>query len=314
MILTVTANVAIDRTYVIERLEVGRVHRVQRAFAHTGGKGVNVARCLHSLGAPTLVTGMIGGAGLRDATDDLAAAGIEAELFAVDGAPRQTVTVTAQDGTTTAFDEVGPHLGAAVWDGFLKHVDGLLVRAQMVVIAGSLPPGSPDTALKLLCAQANRYGVPVILDARGAAMRAAQDQRPLVAKLNRAELAETLGREIAGEQDAVEAALELRAAGAQHVVVTLGEQGAIGVGAGDDVWTVRHPRAEGNPIGAGDAFSAALALALTREHPFEEALAEGAAAALASLRTPTAGALAAGDMLAAMGRVETRLARRAAQP
>jgi tagatose 6-phosphate kinase len=309
MILTVTANVAIDRTYVIDHLAVGKVHKVTRFYARIGGKGVNVSRCLRSLGAATLVTGITGRAGLDDAAQELTDSGLNADLFAVGGSTRQTVTVTAQDGTTTAFDEPGLTITDQEWAGFEHHFQRLLDRSEMVVIAGSLPPGAPDRSLANLCERANEHRVPVILDARGAAMRAAQKHRPLVAKLNRAELAQTLEREISSDEDAIEGAMQLRELGAQHVVVTLGEHGAIGLG--DELWRVTHPAAAGNPIGAGDAFSAALALALSSDEPFEHALAEGAAAALASLKTPTAGALDATDLAGARQTVETRPTRKA---
>jgi tagatose 6-phosphate kinase len=285
------------------------VHKVTTSYAHIGGKGVNVSRCLRSLGADTLVTGITGRAGLADATQELTSSGLKAELFAVGGSTRQTVTVTAEDGTTTAFDEPGPAISDREWAGFEHHFAELLNRSEMVVIAGSLPPGAPDKSLANLCEHANEHGVPVILDARGVAMRAAQKHRPLVAKLNRAELAQTLGREISSDEDAIRGATELRELGAQHVVVTLGEHGAIGVG--DELWRVTHPALAGNPIGAGDAFSAALAFALSGEEPFEQALTEGAAAALASLKTPTAGGLDAADLAGARQTVETRLTRKA---
>ncbi len=118
MILTVTANVAIDRTYVVDHLQVGAVHKVRRVYAHTGGKGVNVSRCVQSLGGDTLATGLIGRPGFDEATLDLADAGIRCSLFAVDAPPRQTVTVTAQDGTTTAFDELGPTVASDDWADF----------------------------------------------------------------------------------------------------------------------------------------------------------------------------------------------------
>ena len=51
VILTVTANVAIDRTYVIDQLEVGAVHKVSQVLSHIGGKGVNVSRTIAALGA-----------------------------------------------------------------------------------------------------------------------------------------------------------------------------------------------------------------------------------------------------------------------
>ena len=105
MILTVTANIALDRTYVVEHLEVGAVHKVSKVFAHTGGKGVNVSRTVASLRGRTLVTGMIGAQGLDEATRELTVSGLASDLHPVSGAPRQTVTVTARDGSTTAFDE-----------------------------------------------------------------------------------------------------------------------------------------------------------------------------------------------------------------
>ena len=44
MILTVTANAAIDKRYVVERFGVGQVNRVKSCTANAGGKGINVAR------------------------------------------------------------------------------------------------------------------------------------------------------------------------------------------------------------------------------------------------------------------------------
>ena len=294
MILTVTANIAIDRTYVVDELTVGAVHKVSRVFAHIGGKGVNVSRTIAALGGETEVTGLIGESTLEEATQELAAAGLKSALFPVARATRQTVTVTAKDGTATAFDEAGPQISQQEWAGFENHFAGLLQPADMVVIAGSLPPGTPQQSLANLCRHANDQQVPVMLDARGAAMRAAQNQAPLVAKLNFGELEQTLGRRLGNEGETIEAAKQLHAEGAQNVVITLGPDGAIGLNE-HGAWRITHPTAHGNPIGAGDAFSAALAMALTNDEPFEEALRHGAAAALASLRAPTAGALDPAD-------------------
>jgi ribokinase len=70
---------------------------------------------------------------------------------------------------------------------------------------------------------------------------------------------------------AIRAALILRAAGAETVVVTLGEDGAVAVG--DD--TVPVPAFAVTAVdttAAGDAFNAGLAVALAERRPLREAL------------------------------------------
>jgi tagatose 6-phosphate kinase len=309
MILTVTPNIALDRTYVVPHVEVGAVHKVSSVFAQTGGKGVNVSRVLTCLGSETFATGLVGAAGLDDATRDLAAGGIGCELFGVADSPRQTVTVTAQDGTTTAFDEPGPTVTATEWVRFVEHISDLLGRANLVVVSGSLPPGAPEAALRELVEAAHEHDVPMILDARGRHLHAALGGRPLVVKLNRSELSETVGRSCDSDDEVIGGAQELREVGARTVIVTLGPDGAIGL-EGDDVWRVTQPAQSGNPIGAGDAFSAGFAGMLADSQPFATALREGAAAAIASLRAATAGYVELSDLRSANSLIETQLIRK----
>ena len=61
MILTVTLNAAIDRTLAVPNFQLGRRHRAVEQTAIAGGKGVNVARALRTLGRPVLATGVMGG-------------------------------------------------------------------------------------------------------------------------------------------------------------------------------------------------------------------------------------------------------------
>ena len=295
MILTVTSNIALDRTYGVDEVELGGVNKVRSAFAQTGGKGVNVSRVAALLGASTLVTGLIGWAGLEEAARELRVAGLESDLYPVSGPARQTVVVTDVNGISTAFDEPGPTVTHLEWKNFEVHVAGLLERASLVVLSGSLPPGAPEAALRNLAAAAAERGLPAIVDARGAAMRAALSAKPLLAKLNRSELSETLGHQCASDDEVIRGAMELRDAGARHVIVTLGSQGALGVH-GDELLRVTHPVAAGNPIGAGDAFTAGWAVAFLEGKPFEQAMRDGATAALASLRSAIAGGLDPADL------------------
>ena len=61
MILTVTANPAIDVTYDVDDLRLGEVNRVATVTELPGGKGVNVARVLAQLGVEVTCSGLLGG-------------------------------------------------------------------------------------------------------------------------------------------------------------------------------------------------------------------------------------------------------------
>ena len=62
MIITVTLNAAIDKTLAVPSFRLGRRHRAVEQASMPGGKGVNVARALKSLGRPVIATGFAGGA------------------------------------------------------------------------------------------------------------------------------------------------------------------------------------------------------------------------------------------------------------
>ena len=61
MIVTVTLNAALDRTLSVPSFRLGRRHRSVEQTTMAGGKGVNVARALKTLGQPVIATGVAGG-------------------------------------------------------------------------------------------------------------------------------------------------------------------------------------------------------------------------------------------------------------
>lgn len=61
MITTVTLNAAIDKTYYVSSFLTGQVNRVRRMYSEQGGKGINVAKVLHTLGINVTVTGLLEG-------------------------------------------------------------------------------------------------------------------------------------------------------------------------------------------------------------------------------------------------------------
>ncbi|MEV6400251.1 PfkB family carbohydrate kinase, partial [Streptomyces sp. NPDC051907] len=208
VILTVTLNTALDVTYVVDSLLPRASHRVGAVHERAGGKGVNVARVLHALGHPAVVTGFFGGATGDRVRKELRAAGLVDQLVPRAADSRRTLTVVSRDdGDATVFNESGGPVRSGEWQVFTRHYRRLLRDADAVVLCGSLPPGLPDDAYGQLIALAGAAGVPTVLDTSGPALRAALPAGPDVVKPNSAELAAATG-----QSDPAAAAAELRAA------------------------------------------------------------------------------------------------------
>ncbi|MCS3844982.1 1-phosphofructokinase family hexose kinase [Microbacterium sp. AK031] len=254
MILTVTANPALDMTWELDRIEIGGAHRADTGAIRAGGKGLNVARVAHAQGFGVCAVTTCGGATGAELRDELAASGVPHLLVPVTALTRRSIAwVDRALGDTTIVNERGVNPRAEEWEEFSSAVRKQAAAASVLVIAGSFPPGAPSTLLpELIAAGAGR---PVIVDTSGPALLTAADAGASVLKPNRAELLEATG--IA---DPIEGARALIARGAELVLLSLGAEGMYAVTA-DRVLRARlsEPLA-GNPTGAGDAAVAACAV------------------------------------------------------
>ncbi|MCX2183884.1 hexose kinase [Streptomyces sp. SKN60] len=285
MILTVTLNPALDITHRVDRLRPHSAHRVRDVGARAGGKGVNVSRVLHTLGLPTLVTGLAGGPTGEAVRRELCRAELPELLTPVDGETRRTVAVVDEHtGDTTTLLEPGPVVRPEEWRSFLADFEACVERATVVVLSGSLPPGLPEDAYATLVHAARARAVPAVLDTSGPALRAALPAGPALVKPNADELTEATG-----ESDPRRAAQALRAAGAEAVVASLGPDGLLAV-TPEGAWRAVPPeRLRGNPTGAGDAAVAALARGLAAGVSWPRRLAEAVALSTATVAAPLAG-------------------------
>jgi len=125
MIVTVTLNPALDLTYRVDALVPHGTHRVAAVAERPGGKGINVAAALRTLGEPVLATGLLGGATGGRVTDLLAGEGLPAAFVPIAGETRRTVVVADHDDAT-GFWEPGPQVTAGEWAAFVAHFRDLL--------------------------------------------------------------------------------------------------------------------------------------------------------------------------------------------
>lgn len=284
MIVTVTANPALDLTWEIDRIEIGGTHRADTGAVRAGGKGLNVARVAHAQGFPVRAVTTCGGATGVEMRDELADSGVPHVLVPVSAPTRRSVAwVDRALGDTTIVNERGVNPSAEEWAAFSALVREEAAAASVLVISGSIPPGAPDDLLTdLIAAGAGR---PVIVDTSGPVLLTAADAGASVLKPNRAELLEATGL-----SDPIAGARELLRRGAGLVLLSLGVDGMYAVTI-DRVLRARLPEPlAGNPTGAGDAAVAAAATLMAEGNTDPEAIVRRATAwSAAAVLMPLAG-------------------------
>ncbi|WHM32474.1 1-phosphofructokinase [Streptomyces sp. BPPL-273] len=253
MIVTVTPNPSLDRTYEVPALDRGEVVRATGERVDPGGKGVNVSRAVAAAGRRTVAVLPLGGAPGALVADLLAAQGIEVAPVPIAGATRSNIALAEADGVLTKINAPGPELSAAERELLLETVRSQSPGADWIACCGSLPRGLAPSWYAELTARAHAAGARIALDTSGPALLRALRERPDVVKPNAGELAGAVGRPLATVGDAVKAAEELRELGARAVLASLGADGQILV-TGEGTWfgEARVDAVRSN-VGAGDA-------------------------------------------------------------
>jgi tagatose 6-phosphate kinase len=303
VILVVALNPALDITHEVDGVDWAGVNRPSAVHASPGGKGLNVARILRALGADVCLAGLAGGHTGDVLAAQLGAAGVQPVFARIAGETRRTFAVVDTRRQETAiFNEPGPVVSGAEFSAFVDHYAEALPTSAAVVLSGSLPRGLPAATYADLITMATRAGVPTLLDTSGDALVAAVPARPAIVKPNAAELLQAVrrprhlsaAREHASLQAVADAAVELRARGADTVVVTLGPDGMLAV-TEDETWLASSTPVSGNPTGAGDAVAAGLAHGLVQGCPWPNRLLHAVALGAAAVAAPVAGQIALSD-------------------
>ncbi|MFJ2151857.1 1-phosphofructokinase [Streptomyces microflavus] len=281
MILTVTPNPSLDRTYELPELVRGTVLRATADRVDPGGKGVNVSRAVAAAGHRTVAVAPMGGPEGALLARLLGEHGIEAAGVPVTGSTRINITLVEPDSTLTKINAAGPELSAAEAEDVLEAVRTRAAAADWIACCGSLPRGLPPQWYAELVARSHRAGTRIALDTSGPALTAALREGPDVIKPNAQELAEAVGRPLATVGDALEAAEELRALGARSVLASLGADGQLLVEASGAYFATARVETVRSNVGAGDA---SLAGFLTAGGQGPEALASAVAHGAAAVQ------------------------------
>lgn len=302
MIICVTPNPAIDRTFYVPHYETHAVNRAARSLTTAGGKGLNVARAARTLGAEVLCMGPLGGNHGKTLAWLTSSEGLAAHWTWISGETRNCVIVVDErSGRSTVINDRGPTLTAGEWVQLEFDVMLKAKSATTVCISGSLTPAANLSSFAQLVALLITAGKKVWVDTNGEALHHAAAVKGIRLRVNSDEAGTLLGRRLSSDNEVGEAARLLSQRTGAPVVITQGS-GTVFFASGHELVSLTPPRMPiVNAVGSGDSFLAGLVTALEQDRPLIEALRWAVAAG-------TANALAGGAAQFTRAGVEAVLA------
>jgi len=308
MIITVTLNAAIDKSLSVPNFRLGRRHRTVEQRTMAGGKGVNIARTLKTLGQPVIATGFAGGATGTHIVEQLTEESILNDFVRIREESRTNTSVLdPTTGEQTEINERGPAVSPREVELFRDKLLYLARGAAIVVFAGSLPRDVEPDLYAGLIRDLERMEVTTVIDTDGEPLRQAVRAEPDVVSPNVFEAEELVGHEFAGEQERAQVVREIAALGAREAIMTLPD-GCFAQVLIDGNLRMKRARIEPRePIarrGSGDAFLAGYVAARYENRAPDQCLRLGVACGAESTGRLEAGLIDPQQARRLMGDVE----------
>lgn len=283
MIYTLTLNPAIDRELTVNAVEFDAVLQATGSQVDFGGKGFNVSRLLKSMGMSSTAIGFVGGKAGEQMSDGLKILDITTDFVWISEETRTNISIVTQSHDHyIKVNEKGPLVDQAKQSELLDKIESIARSGDWWVLAGSLPPGVPDSFYAQITAILNDRQALTILDTTNESLRLGCEAKPFLVKPNAEEAHRLTGLPVENMSQVALAATEIRNMGAQNVVISLGKKGAL-LQTSDCNWLVHSPKIkEKNPIGAGDSMVGGLVWALAQGYSLKESLGWGAASGAAT--------------------------------
>jgi tagatose 6-phosphate kinase len=282
MILCVTPNPAIDRTVYLEGFHLGEVHRAQKILIAAGGKGLNVARAIRTLGGYPYCIGLIGGHTGNLLAELAKQEGLQANWTQIKNETRTCIILVQPDQDATVINETGASVDIKECKEFVEEVWKQAASASIICVSGSLPLGFQLGMFASMLAGLVEMRKPVWVDASDSVLRTALNIPGINIKVNTRELGDVLGMDLINEKLTLKAIRQLREMGIEQASITFGKDGAI-LGNRMGIWKARIPELEIiSSVGSGDVFLGGLAFALEAGVHSEFALCQAVAAGAAN--------------------------------
>ena len=286
MIYTITFNPALDYIAQVENFKIGEINRTKTETILPGGKGLNVSIVLKNLGIENTALGFISGFTGEELKRKIEAQGVKTDFVKVkEGITRINLKISSineEKVEETALNGVGPLITEDDIETLMEKLQKMSTE-DLVILSGSIPKNIDNTIYEKICKKLNEKGITFIVDSTQELLMNILKYHPFLIKPNKEELEETLNCKISTKEDIIYATKKLKKLGAQNVLVSLGNDGALLLTKEDKIYYSKAPKGQVvNTVGAGDSMVAGFLAGYYQTKDYEYALKTGVATGSAS--------------------------------
>lgn len=305
-VATITLNPAYDLIGHLPSIELNEVNRVKMTSLHAAGKGINVAKVLKELGMDVTVGGFMGNENQDGFQQLFSNLGIANRFQIISGRTRINVKLTEDSGNVTDLNFSGFDVTVKDWERFVTDSLSWLKQFDIVCVSGSLPGGVNTNAFTDWLTHLKSQCPCVVFDSSGDALMAGLKAAPWLIKPNHRELEGWIGHKLNSIDDIIKAAHQLHDSGIAHVIVSLGEKGALWVNSSETWLATPPPCNVVSTVGAGDSMVAGLIYGLLMHESTEHTLRLATAISALAVSQSSVGVTDRTQLAAMMARVELK--------
>ena len=286
MIYTITFNPALDYITQVENFKTGEINRTKTETILPGGKGLNVSIVLKNLEIENTALGFVAGFTGEELIQKMESQGVKTDFVKVEkGITRINIKISSineKKVEETALNGMGPQITKNDIEVLFEKIEKMSTK-DVVILSGSIPKNIDNDIYEKICKKLNEKGITFIVDSTQELLMNVLKYNPFLIKPNKEELEETLNCKISTKEDIIDAAKKLKEMGAQNVLVSLGNDGALLLTKDNNTYYSKAPRGQVvSTVGSGDSMVAGFLAGYYQTQNYEHALKTGVAAGSAS--------------------------------
>ena len=252
MIYSVTLNPSIDFIVRVKDFQLGETNRAYEDNFFAGGKGIMVSKLLKNVKTDCVNLGFLGGFTGTFIEQNLKKLNILSDFVTVNENTR--VNVKLKTETETEINCQGPKISDNEKEEFLDKIRKIK-SDDFVILSGSVPSNLGNDFYITIIEILNKNGVKFTLDSSGETFSKSLKYKPFLIKPNKDELKEYARIEFKNNQEIVNYVRENLVDKAEHVIISLGGEGALYIDKKFSLFAypLRVKENVVNTVGAGDS-------------------------------------------------------------